>query len=168
MALVCFSHGKESGPKATKISALSRQAEAAGHQTLSVDYRGMDRPSERVEKLYKSLDAHPAAQGSLVLVGSSMGAFVSLVASAEIAPVGLFLMAPAVYMPGYEKVPPPPKNCLTQIYHGWSDEIVPVENAIRYAREHHLEALLLEDDHRLSHSMPILERHFAEFLSRLI
>ncbi|TQV75157.1 alpha/beta hydrolase [Aliikangiella marina] len=167
MALVCFSHGKDSAPKATKISALSEVARSAGHHSLSVDYRGIDDPQTRVDKLEKTLQSPDYRSAELVLVGSSMGAYVSLFASTHFKPVGLYLMAPAVFMPGYEQVPKAPEACLTQIVHGWSDEIVPVENAIRFGQENNAETLLLDDDHRLSHSLPVLESHFAAFLARL-
>lgn len=167
MALICFSHGKESGPNATKISALAAVAEAAGHQTLSIDYRGMDDPQERINKLISSLKSYSYEQGSLVLVGSSMGGYVSIFASRELNPCGLFLLAPAVYMPGYEEIPAPPSATFSQIYHGWSDEIVPVENAIRFAKAHKIESHILQDDHRLSDSLPRLEHYFKDFLTRL-
>ena len=42
----------------------------------------------------------------LILVGSSMGGYVSTVASVSLKPAGLFLMAPAFYMPiGREQNP---------------------------------------------------------------
>jgi hypothetical protein len=35
------------------------------------------------------------------------------------------------------------------IVHGWRDSIVPVENSIRWAREHRAALHLLDSDHRL-------------------
>jgi alpha-beta hydrolase superfamily lysophospholipase len=37
----------------------------------------------------------------IVLMGSSMGAYVATVAAETIKPSGLFLLAPAFYLPGY-------------------------------------------------------------------
>lgn len=164
MALVCFSHGKDSGPNATKISALSRVATKQGLQTLSIDYRGMPEPEPRITKLIKSVDD---STQPLILVGSSMGGYVSLHACRSLRPVGLFLIAPAVYMPGYESIYTPPESCVTEIYHGWNDDIVPVANIIRFAQEYKLALSILNDDHRLSYSLPLLLARFDAFLSRL-
>lgn len=165
MALVCFSHGKDSGPNATKISALREVANSQGHNTISVDYRGMPEPEPRIKKLISS--AGDTSQ-PLILVGSSMGGYVSLHACHSLTPIGLFLIAPAVYMPGYESIYIPPKECHTEIYHGWNDDIVPVDNVIRFAGENQLELSLLKDDHRLSLSLPLLLKRFAYFLERCV
>ena len=69
----------------------------------SVDYRGIDDPSARVAKL---LDTAPAFRGPLVLVGSSMGGHVAAAAAASLEARGLFLLAPAFYMPGFEAYTP--------------------------------------------------------------
>ena len=86
--LVVFSHGKESGPWGEKIRALAQVAESLGAQALSVDYREYpagifhdqnavgeaDRRVAQLETL--NLPAHH----QLVLVGSSMGGYVSTAA----------------------------------------------------------------------------------------
>lgn len=85
--LVIFSHGKESGPWGSKIRALADVAERLGAQVMSVDYREhthgtpQDQNAEgeadrRVDQLLSiTLPMH----SQLVLVGSSMGAYVSTV-----------------------------------------------------------------------------------------
>jgi pimeloyl-ACP methyl ester carboxylesterase len=72
---VCFSHGKESGPWGTKIAAMADLARDRGLGVESLDYRGMDDPSARVDKLVAHCEniARP-----LVLVGSSMGGWLML------------------------------------------------------------------------------------------
>ena len=71
-----------------------------------------------------------------VLVGSSLGGHVSAAAAARCSRAALFLLAPAFYMPGFEAYTPQDVACPTAIVHGWHDDIVPVENSIRWAREH--------------------------------
>jgi len=67
---------------------------------------------------------HPPARvlqdlrGQLVLVGSSMGGWCPSRLFAAAGP-RMFLLAPALYMPGYEKFSPRPANCPTTIVHGW-------------------------------------------------
>lgn len=92
--VVYFSHGMESGPFGSKIMALAKVAEKLGFEVESPDYRSTMDADERVKML---LDLNPKANKNLVLVGSSMGGYVATVASKELKPQGLFLMAPAFY-----------------------------------------------------------------------
>jgi pimeloyl-ACP methyl ester carboxylesterase len=85
----------------------------------------------------------------VVLVGSSMGGHVSAAAAARVKPRGIFLLAPAFYMPGFEAHTPQHVTCPTAIVHGWHDDIVPVENSVRWAREHHAALHVLDSGHRL-------------------
>ena len=54
-------------------------------------------PNQRVEKLF---ELQPQASENLVLVGSSMGGYVSARASEKLKPQGLFLLAPAIFYEG--------------------------------------------------------------------
>ena len=78
---VVFSHGKESGPWGTKITALAEVARVRGWAVESVDYRGLDRVEARLEAL------HAACRGlsaPTVLVGSSLGGWLAAAASAGV------------------------------------------------------------------------------------
>jgi predicted esterase len=163
--LVVFSHGKESGPWGTKIRYLSHIAKRNGADVLSLDYQDIATPDERVAHLRgTTLPAHER----LILVGSSMGGYVSTVASQTMKPQGLFLMAPALGMPGYAQQSFQPGSKEMCIVHGWQDEIIPVEHAISFAREHQCELHLLEADHRLNNVLPTVGRLFEEFLHRVM
>lgn len=143
---VVFSHGRESGPWGSKITAMAATVRTQGWAVESVDYRGLDDPRDRVAKL---LGVGREFQHSLVLVGSSMGGHVAASAASQLGARGLFLLAPAFYMAGYEEYTPQDVACPTAIVHGWHDDIVPVENSIRWAREHQAALHLLNSDHRL-------------------
>lgn len=161
-AVVIFSHGKESGPWGTKITALAAIASGMGWGVESVDYTDLVDPDQRVTRL-----RNVAAQYSrerLVLVGSSMGGYVATVASETIRPAGLFLMAPAFFLPGYACQDPRPCAVRTTVVHGWNDDIVPVEHSIRWAREHRSELHLLRGDHPLTANLPVIEELFTLFL----
>ena len=82
---VFFSHGKESGPLGEKIVALADVARSHGHKVESLDFKGMSDPEERVEHLLKIASG---MQGPFILVGSSMGGYVSLMASDILPTVG--------------------------------------------------------------------------------
>jgi predicted alpha/beta hydrolase family esterase len=149
--LVCFAHGKESGPWGTKITRLADVARARGFEVMSPDYTGTHDPHERVRMLRVLA---PTAR-HLVLVGSSMGGYVSAMACAALNPSALFLMAPALYFPGWDEEPTgiPERSC---VVHGWNDDIVPVDRAQRFAQEYGSELHLLHSGHTLNDQLPIL------------
>lgn len=143
---VVFSHGKESGPWGTKILGMAAVARDLNLGVESVDYRGMADPGQRVEKL---VQVGGELKGPLVLIGSSMGGHVAAAAAARLAPRALFLLAPAFYIPGFEEYTPQHIAAPTAIVHGWRDDVVPVENSIRWAREHQATLHVLDSDHRM-------------------
>jgi pimeloyl-ACP methyl ester carboxylesterase len=161
MTTVVFSHGKESGPWGSKITAMAAVVRELGMAVESVDYRGMDDPGARVAKLIATGDE---LKGPLVLVGSSMGGHVSAAAASRLKPKGLYLLAPAFYMAGYEEYTPQEVSCPTVIVHGWHDEIVPVENSIRWAREHEAALHVLNSDHRLEDQIDAICRLLSDLL----
>lgn len=173
--LVVFSHGKESGPLGSKIRALMRVAEQQGARTLSVNYREFpdgtaidhDAPGEADRRVAQLLATALPAHDQLVLVGSSMGGYVSTVVSQDIKPDGLFLLAPAFYLPGYICQDPVPCATTTLIVHGWGDDVVPPGNSIRFARQHRCALHLLNGDHRLNAALPAIEPLFGLFLQGL-
>jgi predicted esterase len=167
-ATVVFNHGKESGPWGGKITKLAEVARAHRFAVESIDYTDLPDAGPRVDRLLQS-NARKAR--GLILVGSSMGGYVATVASAILKPRGLFLMAPAFYMPRYAEQNPVPHAKATSIVHGWSDEVIPVEHSIRFARKFSATALLdlhlIEGDHRLSVQSPFLEILFGRFLDQI-
>jgi len=162
--IVYFAHGKESGPRGRKIAYLGGICEELGWRVRSPDYSGLADPEARIERL---LEVCRENSEDLVLVGSSMGAYVSARAAETIKPRGLFLMAPAVFLPGYpgEAVSSLPKE--TVIVHGWNDDVVPVDNAIRLAKQHRCEIDVVDADHALSDALPRLGTIFRGFLQQI-
>ncbi len=161
---VIFSHGKESGPWGSKITAMAAVVRELGHAADSVDYRGVDDPRARVEVL---VAAASRVSTPLVLIGSSMGGHVSAAAASRVRPLGLFLLAPAFYMPGLEAHTPQDVACPTAIVHGWRDSVVPVDNSIRWAREHKAALHVLDSDHRLEDQIAAIGVLLRSFLAEL-
>src|ERR1700687_3982797 len=116
LGTVVFSHGKESGPWGSKITAMAAVVRDLGVQVESVDYRGLDDPRDRVRKL---IGVGAGLKDRLLLVGSSMGGYVAAAAASELGARGLFLLAPAFYMAGYEEHTPQDVARPTAITHGW-------------------------------------------------
>ena len=162
---IYFSHGKESGPWGSKIKRLAAIAKEAGYQVESIDYTDTKDPDLRAERLTNILKNEAE---SFLLVGSSMGSYVSLVASEEVQAKGLFLLAPALYIPRYKRQSFSPNCSHIEIVHGWSDDIVPPENSIRFAKEHDCSLHLITGDHRLNSSLETVEKIFRQFLDSLI
>ncbi|NNE63907.1 MAG: alpha/beta hydrolase [Gammaproteobacteria bacterium] len=159
-----FSHGKESGPWGFKIKRLSLLAERAGCNVESIDYTDLMDPDLRVERLMTVLQSE---EDSFMLVGSSMGGYVSLVASAQVEAKGLFLLAPALYIADFKVQEYPSRSPFIEIVHGWSDDIIPVENSIRYAREADCSLHVISGDHALNDSIDVVESLFQSFLDRI-
>jgi alpha/beta superfamily hydrolase len=101
------------------------------------------------------------------MVGSSMGGFVANAAASRIGARGLFLLAPALYLPGYENFMPEHPTCPTMIVHGWKDDVVPWQGSVRYGSETGASVMLIDGDHRLTANIGTIGQAFEQFLSRL-
>lgn len=164
--LLILSHGLESGPDATKVSALAAIAEALGFRSVRPDYRDLDagRDVARIDARIARLKQQAPAGTPVILAGSSMGAFISGPASLDLKCVGLFLIALPVSIPGYARrfdaarVP-------TALVHGWNDELCPVDEAIAFARARGATITLVDDDHRLSSHVEFVAGQFRDFLA---
>lgn len=162
MNLVVFAHGKESGPWGTKITHLAVTAREHGFEVISPDYSHTHDPRARIGQL---VTLAPRAR-RLVLVGSSMGGYVSAQACAALKPQALFLMAPALYFPGWDEEPTD-VPALCSVVHGWNDDIVPVERGIRFAQTHKASLHALNSDHGLNDQLPTLARLLGDLLDQV-
>jgi pimeloyl-ACP methyl ester carboxylesterase len=159
--LVLFAHGKESGPWGSKIQHLASVAESHGCSVLSPDYTDLVDPDARVVRLLaQELPPHDR----LILVGSSMGGYVSTIGAQILQPRGLFLMAPALYMPGYAIQNPQVNVQNIHVVCGWQDDAVPALNGIRFAQEHNAKLVVFDSDHRLQDVMVDIGLLFTFFL----
>ncbi len=164
MPAVYFSHGQESGPWGTKIKSMAATVEQLGCRAESVDYRGIADPTDRVNKL---IAESSNVEDPLLLVGSSMGGHVATAAAADVGAIGIFVLAPAYYMPGYESLTPPAPDMPIMIVHGWNDDVVPVENSIRFAKECNASLHILDADHRLTDSIDAINHLLTRFIEDL-
>ena len=169
--LVIFSHGKETGPWGTKIKHLASIAQAAGWQVLSVDYAAVSGQNDApaADRLAALLEHSLPPHNTLALVGSSMGGWVSAAACTALRPRGLFLMAPALDLPGYPAIDTSDwrADMDVEIVHGWRDDVVPPAGSIRLGQQWRARLHLLDDDHRLGATLPEVGVLFGQFLTRL-
>ena len=164
MTTVIFSHGQESGPWGTKIRAMAELAKAKGCNVDSIDYQGIADPGERVDKLIVEASG---IDDSLILVGSSMGGHVATAAAEQLGAAGLFVLAPAYYVEEIEALTPEPPEMPIVIVHGWQDDIVPVENSIRFARKCNATLHLVNGDHRLTANIGEINDYFDKFIDHV-
>ena len=168
-----LSHGFESGPDATKVTALADVAGRLGWTHERPDYTDLDARRDvsalgdvvtRLQRL-QALAQAAAARGPLVLAGSSLGAWISARASLAVPVAGLFLLAPPVAMgaaPPLEAARVP-----TSIVHGWGDELIPAADVVAWAQPRRARVLLVDDGHRLSAHVAAGADAFAALLSSL-
>jgi len=161
---VVFSHGKDSGPWGKKITALADIARGEGYEVESVDYRGIETVRGRIDKL---IEVCKKLSGELVLVGSSLGGYVTVAAASLLHARGAFLMAPALYMEGLPPLRERVLDCPAAIVHGWHDKVVPLEDSVRFAREYSAALHLVDADHQLHEQLRLIKYLFEYFLINL-
>ena len=168
-----LSHGFESGPDATKVTALADVAERLGWTHERPDYTDLDARRDvselgdvpaRVQRL-EALAKAAAARGPLVLAGSSLGAYISGLVSLQAPIAGLFLMAPPIRMGTAHPLDAAPVP--TSIIHGWHDELIPAQHVVDWAQARNARLLLVDDSHRLSDHVDASADAFAAFLQAL-
>lgn len=162
--MVYLFHGMESSPASEKIQRLKRVAESRGFTAEAPDYSRIMDADQRVNE-FTSLEIPPVE--TLVLVGSSMGAYVAAAASAIVRPKALFLLAPAFYIPQYGMQEPTPHAEIVEIIHAWQDDVVPVDNSIRFARQFSTRLHLVNSDHRLSDQINFMSVLFERLLDEI-
>jgi pimeloyl-ACP methyl ester carboxylesterase len=167
---IILSHGSDSGPDATKVSVLAAFAENLGWDTQRPDYREEDTRGfagsidPRVARLVAAIDTLDQPP---VLVGSSMGSFVSGLASLQRQVAGLFLLATPSEIPGYRQAFDLRAGVPTLLYHGWQDDICPPEGMLAFAQRKRLPLVVVDDDHRLGASVDHIVGQFRLFLESL-
>ena len=168
-----LSHGFESGPQATKVGALAAVAERLGWTHERPDYRDLDARSEisrvgdvpqRLQRLLEHAQ-QAAAQGPLVLAGSSLGAYISALVTLQVPVRGLFLMVPPVQMGPMPKLDAAPVP--TTVVQAWHDEIIPAAEVIAWAQARSVRLLMLNDGHQLGRHVPEVAEAFEQLLRSL-
>ncbi|MBQ4856151.1 alpha/beta hydrolase [Rhodanobacter sp. B2A1Ga4] len=167
---IILSHGSDSSPDATKVSALAALAESLGWRTQRPDYRADDARgfagsvAPRIARLRATIEALGAPP---LLVGSSMGAFVSGLVSLDVPVAGLLLLATPSEIPGYARSFDLRAGVPTMLIHGWRDEVCPLAGVHAFAAKRRLPLLVLDDDHRLGASMAMIDAQFRHLLDQL-
>ena len=115
----------------------------------------------RLRATIESLEAPP------LLVGSSMGAFVSGLVSLDVPVAGLLLLATPSRIPGHARPFDLRTGVPAMLIHGWRDEVCPLAGVQVFAAKRRLPLLVLDDDHRLGSSMDMIATQFRSMLDQL-
>lgn len=166
-------HGFESGPDATKVTALADVAQRLGWSHERPDFTDLDARRAagelgdvhaRVRRLL-ALAQSAAEQGPLVLAGSSLGAWAAGRVSLQVPVAGLFLMAPPIFLdPAH---PFDAARVPTSIIHGWDDELIAANQVVSWAHARRARLLMVDDTHRLSAHVRTSAEAFAALLESL-
>ena len=168
-----LAHGFESGPDATKVTALADVAQRLGWTSERPDFTDLDARHEvsplgdvpaRGRRLL-DLARAAAVRGPLVLAGSSLGAWIAGHVSLQVPVAGLFLMAPPIVLDAAHPLDAAPVP--TSIVHGWDDELIPAADVVAWARSRRARLLLVDDTHRLSAHVDASADAFAALLGSL-
>lgn len=162
---VIFSHGKESGPWGRKIKAMAEVAKAYNCEIESIDYSDTFDSEVRVSRLINYLKHE---NDEVILVGSSMGGYVASVAAKDFDVKGLFLLAPALYMPSYAQQTYPIQCKQIEVIHGWHDTVIPYKNSVKFAEESQCSLHLISGDHSLNSSIAEVTNIFDGFLNKVL
>ncbi len=149
---ILFLHGLESGPFGSKCQALKK----VFGEIVVPDCTGVTDELERLNINRQYIDREP---GPFLVVGSSMGGLMALLLQ-QACPgkvAGLVLCAPALHRSAAAGLN---LNTLptTVVIHGNRDDVVPLEASLDFGER----LLVVDDDHRLSNSIPKLLRAVFE------
>jgi len=160
---IFFSHGKLGNPKGTKIVEMSNLATALGFSTNIIDYTDTINPDERAIMLEQIIKQE---KDDYILVGSSMGAYISLIVTEKVKnkPKGIFMLAPALYLEGYNIQEFAPCIKKVEIIHGWNDKTVPYQNSIKFCSNGNYTLHLVDSDHGLYSELDTVLDIFSRFL----
>ena len=163
---VYFSHGKKNGPTDVKLVRLEKVAKKYNLETVIIDSSYTIDPDERVKTLMEIIKNEK--ENEFLLVGSSMGGYVSLLAAEQKMPKSLFLIAPAFYIPNYSQqvFSPLPLNEF-EIVHGWTDTVVPVDKSIQYAKETLCTLHLISANHNFDEAIESIATLFDSHLKKI-
>ncbi|MDX1625475.1 MAG: YqiA/YcfP family alpha/beta fold hydrolase [Wenzhouxiangellaceae bacterium] len=167
---VIFSHGRDSGPEANKIVALRPVVERRGWRAEAVDDRDLDNdPVARRDRLRERIES---LDGTTVLVGSSLGGWVSMAAAESHEVAGLFLIAPALFLehlhPGGQPREAYRPLCEDIVVaHGWRDDVIPWQHSLRFAERRGCALHLYDAGHRMESVVEGLAALLDGMLGRL-
>ena len=162
---VIFSYGKTVDAGEARLHAFEDVAKRYGIEVQNVPYEH-DCPADERAKILLDVVKKQDKPEELILVGSSMGVYGSILASMTVPVLGMFLISPALFMYDVQEYR------LTGSKHtafvvGWQDRVIPRDKVLEYVKKEEAETHILSDDHHMAGSLNHLARLFDDFLSKV-
>lgn len=149
---IIFAHGKEGHPNGRKATYLREEFDA-----ITPDFQGMPL-EERVAIIKEQVLKYP----DCLLIGSSMGGAACAVASYEVPPKKMLLLAPALHYP--ECRAGIPTGIETIIIHGREDKITPFADSEKASKQDNVTLIPVDDNHGLSGSQQLIIKTVKKLL----
>jgi alpha/beta superfamily hydrolase len=146
------------------MQALNAVCVKKGIEARIPDFSSTNDPLERVATFQALIRGETRP---LIFAGSSMGGYVAARVSQEQPIQGLFLIAPALYRPSYSLDERAPNAGSISIIHGWNDEIVPIEESIRFAKKFGATLHAIPGDHFLDDRLVEIQHAFGDFIDAM-
>lgn len=147
------------------MTRLSDIARTHGFSPICIDYTDTQDPAIRADRLRELLRQETAP---FLLVGSSMGGYAAMIGATEFSGCqGVFLLAPALFMPHYPDYDYASTTQHVHIVHGTDDDVVPIAGSQALAEQHDYTLHLVKDGHRLIETLAQTEQWFKDFLLNL-
>lgn len=168
MRIIC-SHGRGGSPDDAIMQQLAKTAGRFCDAVSSIHDTDIQQdPEARAARLIQNIQNLPA-QEPVILAGFSMGGYTSVLAAEQCRQVrGLFLVAPALYLPHYAQHRYSNDLINVEIVHGWSDNVVIFEHSLRFARECNVPLHLLPGGHMMLSQLSRIDELFSQYLQRVI
>ena len=144
-----------------------------GFRVACMDYTGIFTPKQKVQHLVNECKRLKMNEKeNVILVGSSIGAYVSLHASSIIRPKGMFLMSPVLKIQDNDinnindnqHKPFTTEMGNIEIIQGWNDTTVDKVIVMNYCRRHWIPRHLFWDERDLKKSLKVTSVLFERFL----
>lgn len=163
---VLFSYGKAIDAGEARLHAFETVARKYGIELENVPYEH-DCPADDRAAILLDVVKRQSDPSSLILVGSSMGCYGSVLASMQVPVLGMFLISPALFMYKVNDYSLTGSK-YTAFVLGGDDPVIPVDKVLDYVRSEKAEVHVLPEDHHMVSSVDYLAGLFDTFLSRIV
>ena len=163
-----LSHGRGGSPNGVLMVPMAEVAKNYPIEVIRVNDEDITHePEKRANRLIELVQSLPSEE-EVILAGFSMGGFCSVCAAEVCQNVrGLFLIAPALYLPHYPARKYRDDLINVEIIHGWSDDTVIYEHSLRYAKALNATLHLIAGNHVIRSQAFRVKEIFDNYLNRI-
>lgn len=157
--------GKQGDINEGKIKLLRLIAKEQKILFTVIDYKKLNSLNNSIDY---AINVIKEKNEKIILCGSSMGGYISIVLSNYIESIyGILLLAPAIGIDGYPDIETNIKCKNVKVIHGYNDDMVPYENVINFCINKKIEMHLVNDNHRLTKSYKLIGQELLSLILNL-